>query len=333
LRTVRETIDWLSHLLQIITLTGKLEIRCVYGAPWEVSYETSAAGEIPYHVILEGSATLENGDRRSSHRLGAGDIVLLPHGSAHALHDGGGAAPSPARKRETANFTISENTGTGGRLDMLCGRFCVGTPHDRLIRDYLPQTLVVHAGQKVDRQHDAASASGQLAGLVQLMRTEATGDKLGGLAMLNALSSALFTLTLRVASESQQAQTGLLALAANPRLAPAISAMLQEPAKPWTLPELARLCNMSRATFMRHFDSGLGKSAHDLLTDIRMSLAVNALRNPNLSTESVAELVGYQSMAAFRKAFTQKMGVTPAEWRRTPPQDDSTTRFALDSEA
>jgi AraC family transcriptional activator of mtrCDE len=129
-------------------------------------------------------------------------------------------------------------------------------------------------------------------------------------------------LTLRAASESRHAPTGLLALAANPRLAPAMSAMLQDPAKQWTLPELAQRCNMSRATFMRHFESGLGRSAHELLTDIRMSIAANALKNPLLSTESVAELVGYQSIAAFRRTFTQKLGVTPGEWRRTTGQGD-----------
>jgi AraC family transcriptional activator of mtrCDE len=57
-----------------------------------------------------------------------------------------------------------------------------------------------------------------------------------------------------------------------------------------------------------------------MLADIRMSIAANALKNPTLSTESVAELVGYQSIAAFRRAFTQRMGVTPGEWRRATRQ-------------
>jgi AraC family transcriptional activator of mtrCDE len=107
-----------------------------------------------------------------------------------------------------------------------------------------------------------------------------------------------------------------LALAGHPRLAPAISAMLADPARPWNLPDLADLCGMSRATFMRHFQDKLGRSAVELLTDIRMSLAANALKKPAMTTEAVADLVGYQSVAAFRRVFADRMGMTPGQWRR-----------------
>jgi AraC family transcriptional activator of mtrCDE len=145
---------------------------------------------------------------------------------------------------------------------------------------------------------------------------ESAGDRAGGRAVLNALSSALFTLVLRAASESDKAPEGLLALAGHPRLAPAIAAMLADPAQPWKLPDLADLCGMSRATFMRHFQDRLGCSALDLLTDLRMSLAANELKKPTISTEAVAETVGYQSVSAFRRVFTERMGMTPGEWRR-----------------
>jgi AraC family transcriptional activator of mtrCDE len=92
--------------------------------------------------------------------------------------------------------------------------------------------------------------------------------------------------------------------------------MLADPAQPWKLPDLADLCGMSRATFMRHFQDRLGCSALDLLTDLRMSLAANELKKPTISTEAVAETVGYQSVSAFRRVFTERMGMTPGEWRR-----------------
>ena len=125
--------------------------------------------------------------------------------------------------------------------------------------------------------HKAPNAA-QLPGLVALMRRESALEGLGGRAMLNALSTALFALTLRVASESHEAPSGVLALAAHPRLAPALTALFQEPARAWTLPQLARLCHLSRATFARQFQERLGRSASDLLTDIRMTLAANELR-------------------------------------------------------
>jgi AraC family transcriptional activator of mtrCDE len=107
-----------------------------------------------------------------------------------------------------------------------------------------------------------------------------------------------------------------LAVAAQPRLGPALSALFQEPNRSWTLPELARLTHMSRATFVRHFQQKMGRSASDLLTDIRMTLAAKALRKSSASTSAVAEATGYQSDAAFQRAFKQRIGMTPAQWRR-----------------
>lgn len=307
-------VDWLSRFLAVVSVSGKLEIRCAYRAPWIVSSEVSSPGEVPYHLLLRGTARVE-GPQGEVVELRAGDAVLFPHGSAHVLRDGSGLPPARTHERQTPNVVLSENEGTGERLDMLCGRFAIAEPHDRWLRSYLPSTLVVRTRGE-GNTHDADSAARHLAALVELMRAESTDGRPGGFAILNALSAALFALVLRVASQSDAPPPGLLALAAHPRLAPAISAMLAEPAHAWTLPELAALCNMSRATFMRRFQEGLGKSASELLQDIRMSLAANELKNPARSTEAVAEAVGYQSVAAFRRVFTQAIGMAPGAWRR-----------------
>lgn len=315
-------VDWLSQLLKIISVTGRLEVRCTYGAPWQVAWPKSAVHEIPYHVVLKGRAIIEDPQTKTVRELVDGDIVLLPSGSAHVLHDGSGDAPARTRNsRGSAGWMLSENEGQGEQLDMLCGRFFIKPPHDRLIRNYLPTDFVIHAENGEDEK-GVGSASSHLASFVALMRAESTGDKLGGNAILNALSSALFTLVLRAASEADKAPAGLLALAGHPRLAPAISAMFANPARPWSVPDLAGLCSMSRATFMRHFQDKLGRSAADLLTDIRMSLAANELRRPGSVTETVAESVGYQSVAAFRRVFTDKMGMTPGQWRRVLGNDE-----------
>ncbi|SAK96462.1 AraC family transcriptional regulator [Caballeronia catudaia] len=313
-------VDWLSSLLQLITVTGRPEVRCAYGAPWRVVWDQAASHEIPYHVVLKGKAIIEDPATGMAKELVAGDIVLLPHGSAHVLHDGSGIQPGPTRERQDlAGWTFSENDGAGEHLDMLCGRFFIAPPHDRLIRNYLPTNLVVRTTGGGD-DPDIESASNHLANFVRFMRGESTGEKVGGYAVLNALSSALFTIVLREASKSNQAPTGLLALAGHPRLAPAISAMFSDPARAWNLLELAALCNMSRATFMRHFQETLGYSAIDLLTDIRMSHAANELKKPTMTTEAVAESAGYHSVSSFRRLFTERMGMTPGEWRRLARQ-------------
>ncbi|WP_201314601.1 AraC family transcriptional regulator [Dyella sp. EPa41] len=309
-------VDWLSHLLRIVTVTGQLEVRCAYGAPWRVTWDQAAANEIPYHVIVSGRAILEDPQTRTTQELVGGDIVLLPHGAAHVLHDGSGKKPIRTHEhRGSAGWVLSENDGQGEKLDLMCGRFFITPPHDRLIRNYMPAHLVTRGSHR--REEDrGGSAPGQLANLVSLMRMESSGDRPGGRAILDALSSALFTLVLRASSEGEQAPAGLLALAGHPRLAPAIAALFAEPSKPWKLPDLADMCGMSRATFMRHFQDKLGCSALDLLTDLRVSLAANELKKPAISTEAVAEIVGYQSVSAFRRVFTERMGMTPGEWRR-----------------
>ena len=303
------SLDWLSRMLELVPVHGQLELRCLYGAPWQIVYEPSPKGEMPYHLVLSGEAVLDGVEGRR--RLGPGDILLMTHGGAHRMHDGGGETPEPAWQGPRLNLILSENRGAGERLDMLCGRFIVAPRHERWMRAYLPPYLVVRAS---DGEGGAIGA--QLAALVSLMRAETAEDGLGGHAMLNALSTALFALTLRLASEAGEPPRGLLALAGHPRLAPALSALFENPAHPWTLPELAKLCNMSRMTLIRHFQEALGRSANDLLTDIRMTLAARKLGDPSLSTGAVAEEVGYQSEAAFQRAFKLHMGMTPAAWRR-----------------
>ena len=268
------TLDWLSHLLDLVPVRGQLELRCLYGAPWQVAYEQSPRGEMPYHVILAGSALLK-GAPGGVQRLEPGDILLLLHGGAHLLHDGGGADPEPARQSPRLNLILSENGGTGQRLDMLCGRFVVSASHERWMQVYLPSHLVVRTASE-------GGTAAQLAALVSLMRGETAADTLGGHAMLNALSTAMFALTLRLASENRQPPQGLLALAGHPRLLPALTALFGDPAHPWTLPELAGQCNMSRASLARHFQEALGRSANDLLTDIRMNSRRAKARRPVL---------------------------------------------------
>ncbi|MBY3280309.1 cupin domain-containing protein [Rhizobium laguerreae] len=310
-------VDWLSHLLQIVTVTGQLEVRCAYGVPWRLAWGRAVANEIPYHVIVKGRAIFEDLETRTARELVSGDIVLLPHGVAHVMHDGSGQTPIRTHQSVgSAGWMLSENDGQGEQLDLLCGRFFISPPHDRLIRKYLPTNLVARTIDGLGRDGIGSAATDQLASLVGLMRMESAGNRAGGRAVLNALSSALFTLVMRAASESDKAPDGLLALAGHPRLAPAIAAMFANPVHPWKLPDLADMCGMSRATFMRHFQDRLGRSALDLLTDLRMSLAANELKKPTISTEAVAETVGYQSVSAFRRVFTERMGMTPGEWRR-----------------
>ena len=105
--------DWLSRLLEMIPVRGTVDYRCFLGAPWRIDFAASELGEIYYHVILGGSAILEDPEGDPTPKLIAGDILLFPHGSAHALHDGSDAAPArPASDLRSALF-FTRMTGRG----------------------------------------------------------------------------------------------------------------------------------------------------------------------------------------------------------------------------
>ncbi|AXE94287.1 AraC family transcriptional regulator [Paraburkholderia terricola] len=312
-------MELLDRLLSLMPVTGRLDVRCHFGSPWRIDHPESNEWEFPYHVLLRGEAVVESDTGENSEpalRMKAGDIVLFPSGSAHSLHDGSGKPPRAARERHKDGLTIATNGNARGGADVLCGRFVLPAVPQQLMRDHLPGRLLVSSVSEGDGQaRDAAFAATRLARLIELMREEAFEQRPGSATVVNQLSGALFALTLRCASDTDQAPRGLLALAQRQRLQPALAAMFDEPGKPWTLPKLAELCHMSRATFARHFEEAINRSASDVLTEIRMALAGRKLAQTGMSVAEIGEAVGYQSEAAFQRVFKRQVGMTPAKWR------------------
>lgn len=123
-------------------------------------------------------------------------------------------------------------------------------------------------------------------------------------------------LTLRGMQSDQRIAASLLSLVGHPRLGRSILAMLRAPEKNWTVATLAAESAMSRATFARHFEACGGVPPHEVLTIVRMHLAMDLLRSGDLKTAAVGARVGYQSESAFGKTFARVMGQTPAGFRR-----------------
>lgn len=200
-------MDLLSRLLSLVPVTGALDVRCHFGAPWRLEKREGAHHEIAYHVLLSGHAVVDDGHGTPCPLL-PGDIVLFPGGGAHSLHDGSGRKPKPTRHRQAEHLTIAENKGSGEPADVLCGRFFLGTGSTRLLRDYMPGQLVVHSAAQadaggIDGAEDVAST--RLARLIQLMREEAADERPGSASLVNHFSAALFALTLRFASQAAEA--------------------------------------------------------------------------------------------------------------------------------
>jgi AraC family transcriptional activator of mtrCDE len=162
---------------------------------------------------------------------------------------------------------------------------------------------------------------GVLQTLIALMRTEAQHRQPGALAIVTALSHALFAMALRAHGEANASASGVLALLADPRLGASVEGMLGAPERAWTIAELGDLAAMSRATYARHFNERAGVTVMEFLTQIRMTIACDLLLRTQRSAAQIGEAVGYQSEAAFGKAFAQSVGVTPGRYRRRPQEE------------
>lgn len=294
-------------LIALADIRGSLDLRCQFQGDWALDHEQEPAGTSPYHIVLAGHCHVEMADR---HRLTltAGDILVLPRGSQHLLlSHGQRVTPSRPQRRTDAGLLPMRRFGDGVELDLLCGRF-IHQPHAMLFSS-LPDHV------KVSTQ--ALGSGDPLPALVALLRSEADANLAGGQFMVNALTSALFTLVLREHLGQFPQHTGSLALLTDKRLGRAWQAMLENPSHDWNVDALAERANMSRATFMRAFTKLSGSSPWTLLTQVRMQRAYGLLSASKEGLSDIAAQVGYQSQAAFSKVFKDTYGMAPGQMRRS----------------
>ncbi|NVZ51660.1 AraC family transcriptional regulator [Pseudomonas sp. B6002] len=292
-------------LIALANLRGSLDLRCQFQGDWAMDHAPEALGVAPYHIVLSGTCRAElSGGQQVT--LEPGDILLMPGGATHLLRSQGARrAPSQPQVIDGGLLKVHRLGGNQPDIDMLCGSFHYN--RQSLLFGALPEYLVVSSREW--------QGDGQLAALIALMRSEADGQQLGARTFIDALSSALFTLILRTWLNRQAPVAGTFALLADKRLSKAWQAMLAEPGHEWTIDNLAAVATMSRATFMRAFVKVAGVSPWLLLTQLRMELAYNLLRQSRLSLLDIAAQVGYQSQAAFSKKFKETYGEAPGRLR------------------
>jgi AraC family transcriptional activator of mtrCDE len=309
---MNDATDTLSRLLQLYPVRTTLDIRCHFGAPWQLPEPASASGTVRYHMIVSGDALMDaNGERGVV--LQAGDIVVFPHGSAHTLHAGRGKAiPRQVVADGNAMLVRVENGAGGAATDILCGQFHFDAAAAAALLPSLPATLLVRTAGRAD-----------FAGLQALMRmlqveTAAEPACPGAHAVVTQLSSALFALLMRAWLEQHEtaASPGLFTLLASPRLQRALHCMLAEPGRAWSLDQLAEACHLSRTTFARLFRTAAGATPGEVLTRTRMAQAAQLLAGRQQTVAAVAEAVGYQSEASFNRIFKRHFGIGPGQHRR-----------------
>ncbi len=297
-------MDPLSHLLSLYPVRTALDVRCRFGAPWVLDHEGTPHGVAPYHLIVRGEAHTDG------QTLQTGDIIVFPHGHAHRLHIGDPAQASPLHSAPGLLRAIN-NEGEGPQTDILCGEFRFDADGGSGLLAALPDVLVVHTAGRPDAQ--------SLRHLLRMLQEEAETPRGGSEAIIRQLASALFALLIRTWLEQAMTVPGLFGVLAERRLQAAINGMLTAPEKPWTLEELADTSHMSRATFARLFKQAANATPADVLTQLRMARAARLL-DDGRAAGAVGEAVGYQSEAAFNRAFKRQYGVGPGAYRRRAPE-------------
>jgi AraC-like DNA-binding protein len=320
-------MDAFSEVLSGVRLKGAMFFSAEFSAPWRLStphcrvlapaLAPGAPHIVVYHFVVEGTARARVEGGRDV-ELSPGDIVVFPHGDPHHLSAGPGTNPveSAALLQRIANGDLSPmQAGGGGTITrFVCGYLTLDPLLCGPILESLPPMMKVNV--RTDRAGHWLEQS-----ILHLLE-EAASDRAGSDAMLAKLSEVLFVDTVRryVAGLPDQT-TGWLAGARDPVVGKSLALLHKRPEHPWTIAELATTVGVSRSALMA--DPPMA-----YLTGWRLRLAAQALTSSPKGVADVAASVGYESEAAFNRAFKRAYGVPPARYRRqtrTPASSHEST--------
>ncbi len=314
-------MDVLSEVLKVVRLQGALFYNAEMSAPWSVrtassctlaQYLAPGAGHlIIYHFLTEGRAflRLESGERIA---LSAGDLVMIPHGDPHIMDNGAATPPVDDCKHLEeilAHGLKVWRLGGGGEVTkIVCGYMACDPQLSRVFLSGLP------AAFKVSIRNDPSGR--WLEDSIRFSVNHASDARAGGEAVLAKLSEVLFVETLRAYIANLPAeQTGWLAGARDLEVGKTLALMHRNPAHPWTIASLAKEAGVSRSVLAERFRHYLNDPPMAYLTRWRLQLGAQMLGSTNHSVAQIASEVGYESEAAFNRAFKREFEVPPARFR------------------
>jgi AraC-like DNA-binding protein len=318
-------MDVLSEVLRAVRLTGAIYFDVTARAPWvaetppvaRICGEVMPAFEhvIAFHIMLDGWCWAHLADDSAPPiRLAAGDAVLFPQGDRHAMGTEPGRHAEPDLSlyyRPTDRplpFVLAELGGNGERARFVCGYLgCDARPFNPILAT-LPRMMHVRA---------ETNGGHRLAELIRMAVEESTSRREGGETILARLSELMFVQALRRYIDDLPAESrGWLPGLRDPHVGAALSLMHGQAAESWTLERLAKKVGLSRSALSERFTHYVKEPPMHYLARWRMQLAARALESPTAGIAAVAADVGYQSEAAFNRAFKKFVGVPPGEWRR-----------------
>lgn len=314
-------MDVLSETLRVVNLVGAIFINARFSAPW--CYQSPKADRVApllepgaerliiFHLITAGECFVEV-DGQSAMHLTAGDVVLFAQGDAHRMTSEVGLPPATGARLDAvlSRRPRQINYGGGGALTRLvCGYLACDARVARMLLAGLPPVLRVNVR--------GSEAGVWLETSIRYALGEARSPRPGGGVVLAKLSEVLVIEVLRLYMHEQSAgRTGWLAAVADRTVGAALLALHKNPSNDWTLELLAKESGTSRSVLAQRFQELVGSAPMQYLTQWRMMLAANMLRDGNSSLTLIAERVGYQTDAAFSRAFRREYGLPPSAWRR-----------------
>lgn len=317
-------MDPLSDVLKTVRLDGAVYLNADFTAPWcaRTRFGMMAAAGLPgaegpavfFHFVLEGRCRVRLEGERETLDAGPGDMILLPHDDTHVLGSDLQLAPLDATGMVAlppAGEMIELRHGGGGEATrFVCGYLLCDRRMSRPLFDSLPRLLRIPVG-------DAPGAE-WIADLLRVGVRETARSNPGSASMLAKLSELLFVEAMRRYAASLPAgQKGWLAAMRDPQLGRALALMHAEPGRAWTVEDLAREVALSRSALGERFAELVGEPPMQYLTRWRLALAAQSLRAGGEPVGRIAERIGYDSEAAFNRAFKREFGAPPAKWRRS----------------
>lgn len=292
-------MDALTALVNALNLHAKLVYSGGVCGRWLMDHNSDSS--VWFHLVSKGQGWVHSPSRTTPLALESGDLVLfLPHAARHFLSYSAEHLPGDAADTRLTGWE-------GGESGFVCGEIELATPRS-LLWQALPAEIVIKKNQAGDI----------LAKLIELVINEASAQRFGSDSVVERLCDSLFVLVIRHCIEEDLVREGVFAAMQDRRLATALGLIHQQPWQPWTIAELCSRSGLSKTVLSEKFAALIGSSPIEYLIAWRLQIAAQWLKEPNMTLERVAERCGYDSAAAFSKAFKRCFKISPSAFRRIP---------------
>lgn len=321
--------DALAEVLRHVRLESSVFARAALSAPWAVSTNGLDGGI--FHAVVRGRGvaipSARAGQGRASEarpiELGPGDVVLLPHGDPHVMADRAGRRAVPirgsVRTPEGGGVGLLSIDGGGEETSLVCGRFDVERARPTSEGMRAPHPLLGLLPRVVHLRADDPALAPWLPPLVAALAFELDHPQPGSGTVITRLADVLVVHAIRACVREGTTDGGWLGGLRDPRIAHALDLLHARPHEPWTAASLAEAVGMGRSAFFDRWSTLVGEPPAQYLARWRMHLAQRSLRLGDGSVAEVGRRVGYDSEAAFSRAFKRLVGVAPGTLRRARP--------------